>query len=243
MRHTTRLGTAGLLALTAIVATGWTGAAGATTTPEASTETLVVGRTGDIDNLDPHLATAFQTIDALELVFDSLTELAPDLTVQPGLATEWTYNEDGTELTFTLREGVTFHDGSEFTSEDVVASLERVLDEETGAAGRGFLLSIEEVTAPDDLTVVLSLSTADATLPSALSRVGNVDPVVRRHRCRHGRNGAQRDGRLLVRRVDPGPAARPRRLRGLLGRGSQRRRRQHPRRSRRPVAPRRVAGR
>ena len=158
--------------MTAVVGTAWSGAAGATTTPEASTETLVVGRTGDVDNLDPQLATAFQTIDALELIFDSLTELAPDLTVQPGLATEWSYNEDGTELTFTLREGVTFHDGTELTSEDVVASLERILDEETGAATRGFLLSIEEVTAPDDLTVVLSLSTADATLPSALSRVG-----------------------------------------------------------------------
>ncbi len=90
MRHTTRLGTAGVLAVTAIVATAWTGAAEATTTPEASTETIVVGRTGDIDNLDPHLATAFQTIDALELIYDSLTYLAPDLTVQPALATDWT---------------------------------------------------------------------------------------------------------------------------------------------------------
>ena len=138
MRCATRFGTVGLLAMTAVVGTAWSGAAGATTTPEASTETLVVGRTGDVDNLDPHLATAFQTIDALELIFDSLTELAPDLTVQPGLATEWSYNEDGTELTFTLREGVTFHDGTELTSEDVVASLERILDEETGAATRGF---------------------------------------------------------------------------------------------------------
>ena len=172
MRHGTRLATAALLATTAIVGAVWSGAASATTTPAASTETIVVGRTGDVDNLDPQLATAFQTIDALELIFDSLTSLAPDLTVQPGLATEWTYNEDGTELTFTLREGVTFHDGSELTSEDVVASLERILDEETGAAARGFLLSIEEITAPDDLTVVLSLSTADATVPSALSRVG-----------------------------------------------------------------------
>ena len=93
--------------------------------------------------------------------------------MQPGLATDWVYNDDGTELTFTLREGVTFHDGSELTSEDVVASLERILDEETAAAGRGFLLSIDEITAPDDLTVVLTLSTADATLPAALSRVGN----------------------------------------------------------------------
>ena len=172
MRNATRLGAAGILGATGIVGTAWGGAAMATTTPEASTETIVVGRTGDIDNLDPQLATAFQTIDALELIFDSLTSLAPDLTVQPGLATDWTFNEDGTELTFNLREGVTFHDGSELTSEDVVASLDRVLDEETGAAARGFLLSIEGVTAPDDLTVVLSLSTPDGTLPSALSRVG-----------------------------------------------------------------------
>jgi peptide/nickel transport system substrate-binding protein len=171
MRYAARLGTVGVLATAAILGTAWTGAAGASTVPEASTETLVIGRTGDIDNLDPQLATAFQTIDALEFIYEPLTTLAPDLTIQPGLATDWSYNDDGTELTFHLREGVTFHDGSDLTSEDVVASIERVLDEETGAAGRGFLLSIEDVSAPDDLTVVLSLSTADATLPSALSRV------------------------------------------------------------------------
>ncbi len=93
----------------------------------------MIGRTGDIDNLDPHLATAFQTIDALELIYDSLTELDADLNVQPGLASEWEFNDDGTELTFHLREGVTFHDGDPMTSADVVASLERILDEATGA--------------------------------------------------------------------------------------------------------------
>jgi peptide/nickel transport system substrate-binding protein len=133
--------------------------------------TVVVGRTGDIDNLDPHLATAFQTIDALELIYDTLFELDADLNIQPGLATGWEYSADGTELTITLREGVTFHDGDPFTSADVVASLERILDESTGAVGRSFLLSIEEISAPDDLTVVLGLSVADATLPGALTRV------------------------------------------------------------------------
>ena len=132
--------------------------------------TLAIGRTGDIDKLDPHLATAFQTIDALELVYDTLFELDPELNVQPGLATEWEYSADGTELTITLRDGVTFHDGDPFTSADVVASLERILDEETGAVGRSFLLSIEEISAPDDLTVVLGLSVPDATLPGALTR-------------------------------------------------------------------------
>jgi peptide/nickel transport system substrate-binding protein len=119
--------------------------AATTETTETAAEgggTLVIGRTGDIDNLDPHVATAFQTIDALELIYDSLTELDADLNVQPALATEWEFNDDGTELTFHLREGVTFHDGDPMTSADVVASLERVLDEATGAVQRTNLLSI-----------------------------------------------------------------------------------------------------
>ena len=167
--------------------TDTTGADPGTTTPAPSTTegggaepsttaltgggTVVVGRTGDIDNLDPHLATAFQTIDALELVYDTLFELDPDLTIQPGLANDWEYNADGTELTINLREGVTFHDGDPFTSADVQASLERILNEDTGAVGRSFITSIAEITTPDDLTVVLGLSEPNATLPSVLTRV------------------------------------------------------------------------
>lgn len=139
------------------------------TPPEGGT--IVVGRTGDIDNLDPHLATAFQTIDALQLVYGTLFELDAELNIQPGLATGWEYNEEGTELTLTLREGVTFHDGSPFTSADVQASLERILDEETGAVGRSFVVSIAEIATPDDHTVVLGLSEPNATLPSVLTRV------------------------------------------------------------------------
>ncbi|CAN5775914.1 ABC transporter substrate-binding protein [soil metagenome] len=133
--------------------------------------TVVIARSGDIDNLDPHLATAFQTIEALELVYDTLFELDPDLTVQPGLAESWEYSEDGLTLTMQLREDVIFHDGDTFDSADVKASIERILDEATGAVVRTNLLSIADVQTPDEQTVALELSEADGTLPSAFTSV------------------------------------------------------------------------
>lgn len=136
-----------------------------------SSEQLVVARTGDIDNLDPHLATAFQTYQALELVYDTLFELDADLNVQPGLAEDWSYSDDGTTLSITLRDDATFHGGDTFDSEDAKATLERILDEETGAVARANLLSIESVEAPDATTLELALSEADATIPAALADV------------------------------------------------------------------------
>ncbi|PWG74606.1 ABC transporter substrate-binding protein, partial [Enterococcus hirae] len=86
---------------------------------------------------------------ALELVYDTLFELDAELNVQPGLAEEWSYSDDGTMLTITLRDDVTFHGGDTFDSEDAKATLERILDEETGAVARANLLSVESVEAPD----------------------------------------------------------------------------------------------
>lgn len=130
---------------------------------------LTVARTGDIDNLDPHLATAFQTYQTLELVYDTLFELDSELEVTEGLIEDYEYNDAGDELTLTLRDGVVFHDGSDLDSGDVVASIERILDEDTGAVARANLTSISEVSAPDETTVVLSLSQPDGTLPTALA--------------------------------------------------------------------------
>lgn len=151
-----------------------TAAGGDTTETTEAPETggsLVVGRTGDIDILDPHLATAFQSFRTLELVYDSLLGLDPDLAVIPSLAEQWSFSDDGLALTLTLREGVLFHDGSTFGSEDVVASLERVLDEETGAVARSNVLGIVGITAPDTGTVVLALATRDASILASLADV------------------------------------------------------------------------
>jgi peptide/nickel transport system substrate-binding protein len=131
--------------------------------------TLVVAQTGDIDNLDPHVATAFQTYRVLELTYDTLFDLDPDLNVVPGLATSHEYSEDGRTLTLTLREGVTFHHGDAFDSQDVKATLERILDESTAAVARSNLLSIGSIQTPDPRTVELALDKPDSTLPAALA--------------------------------------------------------------------------
>ena len=132
---------------------------------------FVVARTADIDKLDPHVATAFSTFQTLGLVYDTLTNLDKQLEPEPSLAESFEYSADGRTLTFVLRDGVTFHDGSELDSADVVASIERILDEKTGAVARTNFLSIEKVEAPDPLTVSFKLSEPDSSLPTALTTV------------------------------------------------------------------------
>ncbi len=136
---------------------------------DAPTGTLVVGRAADLDVLDPHLATAFQSVQALELVYDTLLSLGPDLAVGPGLAESWEFSSDGLTLTMHLREGVLFHGGDSFDSEDAAASLNRILDEETGAVTRANIASIASVDTPDASTIVLSLSQADAPILASLA--------------------------------------------------------------------------
>ena len=65
-------------------------------------------------------------------VFDQFILQQPDLTAAPGLLTEWGWNDDRTQIHMTVRDGVTWHDGTPFTAEDVAWSLERAGKPETG---------------------------------------------------------------------------------------------------------------
>ena len=78
-------------------------------------------------------------------------------------------SDDGLALTMELREGVKFHDGSDFDSADVVYTFERVLDPEFDSPNRAFLKSVESVEALGSHTVRLNLSKPDADLPIALT--------------------------------------------------------------------------
>jgi len=131
--------------------------------------TLIMARAVDATGLDPHTQTAFASLRLLELIYEPLVVTDENLELQPALATGWEFSEDGMTLTFTLREGVTFHDGSDFTADDVIASFTRILDEETASAARTNYISIDSMEAPDDYTVVFNLNTPDVPLLLAMA--------------------------------------------------------------------------
>ncbi len=133
--------------------------------------TLVVGRTADIDLLDPQKATAFQTVQSLEQIYGTLVQFDKNLNVVPGLATKWTYSSDNTSVTMTLRTGVKFQDGTPFSSADVKASLQRILDPKTAAVARSNLALISSIDTPDANTVVLHLSSPSVAVVTALADV------------------------------------------------------------------------
>lgn len=140
----------------------------------AQSNTLIIARAVDATGLDPHTQTAFASLRLLELVYEPLVTTDANLNLQPALATDWAFSNDGMTLTFNLREGVTFHDGSALGADDVIASFARILDEETASAARTNYLSIDSMEAPDDLTVVFNLNTADVPLLSAMASTNAV---------------------------------------------------------------------
>jgi len=164
MKHLTSLRAALVLIVLAVSVAG-----AAPGLAQDTRNTLVMARAVDSTGLDPHTQTAFASLRLIELVYEPLVMLDADLNLVPGLAESWEFSEDGVTLTFHLRQGVKFHDGSDFTAEDVIANITRILDEATGSATRTNLLSIQSMEAPDDYTVVLHLSLPDVPLVAALS--------------------------------------------------------------------------
>lgn len=101
---------------------------------------------------------------------EGLTRYAKDsLTPEPALATEWSSNETGTEWTFTLREGVTWHDGEPFTAEDVKFTFDLIMNPDVPARGRGQVASLQSVEILDDYTVKMTFETPIVDLPVMLA--------------------------------------------------------------------------
>ena len=97
--------------------------------------TLVFGAPGAPDMFDPIFATDGETFRPARQMYDTLITYEQGTSeLAPGLATEWTPNADGTEWTFTLREGVTFHDGTPFDAAAVCFNFDRWFNLDSEAA-------------------------------------------------------------------------------------------------------------
>ncbi|TFB24429.1 ABC transporter substrate-binding protein [Filobacillus milosensis] len=154
----------------------------------AGGNTLVYARGGDSTSLDPITTTEGEAFRVTENIFEGLVTYAVDSTeVVPSLAKDWKVSDDGLTYTFELEEGVTFHDGTDFTADDVVYNFERWMN---GDAEKypyytmfgGFKGDenhvIKEVTAEDDYTVKFTLNHPQATFIKnlAMSPFGMASP-------------------------------------------------------------------
>ena len=120
---------------------------------------ITIGMQLEPPNLDP-TGGAAAAIDEVVYanIFEGLTRYQADGSIAPALAESWEISEDGLEYTFALRSGVTFHDGTAFTAEDVKFSLDRARAEESTNAQKALFAGIAEVEVVDDTTVKVILS-------------------------------------------------------------------------------------
>jgi len=123
----------------------------------ASAETVRWARVADALTLDPHSQNEGPTHTLNHHIYETLVGRAVDGSLTPSLATDWGISEDDENVwVFTIREGVTFHDGSPMTAEDVVFSLDRARTPPSGMAA--LHAAVEEVTAVDETTVHVRMS-------------------------------------------------------------------------------------
>ena len=139
---------------------------------------MIVTYKDDVSTLDPAIGYDWQNWSMIKSLFDGLMDYEPGTTeLVNDLAESYTISDDGLVYTFTLREGVTFHNGRAMTADDVKYSLDRVTNPATQSPGAGFFGSIagfddvsegnaeslSGVEVLDPQTVQITLSRPDAT--------------------------------------------------------------------------------
>ena len=134
----------------------------------ANTGDVVVGFDQDLSTIDPHGTNDVNAIQIRRHLYQTLVAREIDMSHKPGLASEWEQVDD-TTWNFKLAEGVTFHNGSEFSAQDVKASLERVLDPSVSAPTVFLFDMIEDIEVINDYELNITTSYPFAPLPDNLA--------------------------------------------------------------------------
>ncbi|MFW5741834.1 MAG: ABC transporter substrate-binding protein [Spirochaetota bacterium] len=137
--------------------------------PGEQEQILRFGLSGNPDTLDPHATSGTLTFQTIRSFYDTLVEPNRSGELVPALAQSWDVSDDNLVWTFTLRDGVTFHNGDALNSADVKATFERLLDPEIASPKANEFASIEAIEAPDAATVVFRLSEPNAPLLASMA--------------------------------------------------------------------------
>ncbi len=124
-------------------------------TGRKASNSVIVGISQELDSLDPHSAEYAGTREVLFNIFEGLVKATPEGEIEPAVASDFVIADDASKITFTLRDGITFHDGSAVTAEDVKYSIERY----AGIQGEESAFSnIKEIVIADDKTIEIVLN-------------------------------------------------------------------------------------
>lgn len=142
---------------------------------------LVIGKGQEAVGFDPAIVTAVSSFDLITVVYERLVEFDEAGEPQPMLAESWDIPDDQTYV-FTLREGVTFHNGQPLTAADVKHTFDRIKDEATASPRIAQFTSVDAIEATDDLTVTFRLNAPYgpflATLSSGFSSIVPADDTL-----------------------------------------------------------------
>ncbi len=161
-----------LLMVTMLLAIALTGCSGDKEGAESTTEnntsgnpsedgSIIVGITEDLDSLDPHLALSAGTEEVLFNIFEGLVKPDSDGNLVNAIASDYKISAEADVYTFTLRDGVKFHNGQAVTAEDVKYSIDRCADTSSGKPLVSAFSVIESVTILDEKTVEIKLTEGD----------------------------------------------------------------------------------
>lgn len=172
--------------LTALCLAGVFGGVMSAATVPAAADTFRWAATTDPQTLDPHAVSSAPVLGFLNNVYEGLVRRDKAMQIEPALAVSWEALGD-TGWRFKLREGVTYHDGSDFTADDVLFSYERASSEESDV--RSWFAPVSEVVVVDDYTVDFLTNAPNPLFPDSIANFMIMD------RDWTSDNGADRPGK------------------------------------------------
>jgi len=130
---------------------------------------LRVGIVTDFGTLDPAKSTLLIDEELYNNIYDDLIMVTPDGKLVPGLAAKWNISDDGKTYTFELRQGVKFHDGTDFNAQAVIDNWNWIMDKANASPRSSDLVLVQELSAPDPYTLVVKLKTPFTPFLATLS--------------------------------------------------------------------------